>query len=79
MSTLLDSSDLTVVESPTGKYHIEGWYGETICGTFINYGYKAWGYKWKASVRYLAKVAQGTNSGIWCKRCLANYKDVNVD
>lgn len=79
MSTLLDSSDLVVVESPSGKYHVEGWYGETICGTWINYGYNGWSYKWKASVRYLGKTAQMSRSGMWCKRCINQYKDVNIN
>jgi hypothetical protein len=79
VSTLLDESCLTVVESPSGKYHIEGWFGNALCGSYVNYGYKAWSYKWRVSIRYLAKTVQGPHSTLWCNRCLNNYKDVDVN
>jgi hypothetical protein len=79
VSTLLDESCLTIYESPSGKQHVEGWFGETICGTYINFGYKQWSYKWKVSLRYLGKVAQNPSHESWCKRCLNTYKDVDVN
>ena len=81
MSTLLDERCLRVVASPSGKRHVEGWYGETLCGKWINYGYKQWGYSDLTSVRWLGKIAQsvGYGSNTYCKRCVSNYKDVDID
>jgi hypothetical protein len=77
-NSFLDDLDFVVYESPSGKYHVEGWFGDTVCGTYINFGYKQWGYKWKVSLRYLGKIANQP-SQTWCKRCMNNYRGMNVD
>jgi hypothetical protein len=78
-NSFLDSMELVVYESPSGKYHVQGWFGNTVCGTYINFGYKGWSWKFKASLRYLGKVALNPSHDTWCKRCINQYKDVNVD
>lgn len=81
MSTLLDDRCIRVVSSPTGKRHVQGWYGETLCGKWINFGYMKWGYSDLTTVRWLGKIAQGNPYGErhYCKTCLSNYKDVNIN
>jgi hypothetical protein len=79
--SFIDECTMTLVSSPSGLRHVQGWYGETLCGKWINYGYKKWGYLNLTSVRALGKMAQGKVYGrsLYCKRCLANYKDVILD
>lgn len=79
MTTLLDEQCLTLVSSPTGLRHVQGWYGETLCGKWINFGYKAWSYSDLTSVRWLGKIAKGSYHGRFCKTCLRHYKDVNIN
>ena len=78
MSTLLDERCMTIWTSPSGKRHVGGWFGMVLCGAFVD-SHNGWlGYD-QCSVRYLAKVAQGRPSSLWCKRCISNYKDVIID
>lgn len=79
MSTLLDDRVMTLVRSPSGLAHVEGWYGETLCGKWINYGYMKWSYLYLTSVRECGKIAQKNMYGYWCKSCFRQYKDVNID
>ena len=80
MNTLLDERCMRLVSSPTGKRHVQGWYGETLCGKFINFGYQQWGFSDLTSVRFLGKIAQGKAASRWyCKTCLNNYKDVDIN
>lgn len=78
MSTLLTERCMTIYESPSGKRHVGGWFGMVLCGAFVD-SHNGWSYKYLTSVGYLAKVAQGYVGPQWCKRCLANYKDVILD
>ena len=76
----LDDLDYRLVESPTYKLHVEAWFGETMCGKYINYGYKQWGYHNLTSLRWLATNAQSPNPySRMCKACLKHYKDVIID
>ena len=79
MSTLLDERVMRLVSSPTGKRHVQGWYGETLCGKWINFGYKAWSYSDLTSVRWLGRIAQQGSQRWYCKTCLNNYKDVDIN
>lgn len=76
-SDLLDERCLTIWTSPSGKRHVEGWFNQALCGAYIG----RWAWQELTSVRWLGKLAQGTGHGhnTYCKRCLANYKDVNVN
>jgi hypothetical protein len=75
-NTLLDERHLTVWTSPSGKRHVEGWFGETLCGSWIDRS-GDWHYGELTSLRYLAKIAQNPST-TWCKRCINNYKDVRT-
>lgn len=78
MSTLLDERCLTIYTSPSGKRHVGGWFGMVLCGAFVD-THNDWAWGGLHSVRYLAKIAQGKPSNVWCKRCIGNYKDVILD
>lgn len=76
MSTLLDERCLTIWTSPAGKRHVEGWFSETLCSSWIG---PDWKWQELTTVRWVAKIAQGQPTNTWCKRCLSNYKDVILD
>lgn len=78
--SFLDERCMTIWTSPSGKRHVEGWFSETLCGRFLDRS-NGWHYADLTSVRWLGKLAQGIGYGhsTYCKRCLANYKDVNVN
>ena len=78
-NTFLDERALTLVRSPSGLAHIEGWFGETLCRKWINYGYNAWSYMYLTSVRECGRIAQKNVHGYWCKSCFREYKDVIID
>ena len=79
MSTLLDDNVINVYRSSSGKRHIEGWYGQTLCGSWIDRA-NDWHWTDLTSVRQLGRIAQqGTRSRIYCNRCLNNYKDVDIN
>lgn len=78
MSTFLDERCLTIWTSPSGKRHVGGWFGMVLCGAFVDSG-NGWHYGDLTSVGYLARIAQGKPSNLWCKRCIGNYKDVILD
>ena len=79
-NSLLDERCMTIWTSPAGKRHVEGWYGETLCGCWIDNS-SGWHYGELTSVRWLGKLAQGIGYGssLCCKRCFANYKDVDTN
>lgn len=77
MSTLLDERSMTIYRSPSGKRHVGGWYGMVLCGAFVD-SHNGWSYQDLTSVRWLARMAQRPSDN-YCKRCLANYKDVIYD
>lgn len=79
-STFLDERCMTIWTSPSGKRHVGGWFGMVLCGAFVD-SHNGWSYYNECSVRWLAKLAQGVGHGhnTYCKRCIGNYKDVNID
>lgn len=76
MNSLLDERCMTVWRSPSGLRHVEGWYGESLCGKWIDRS--TWTYIDLTSIRYLGRISQGNGHG-FCKRCMNNYKDVKVN
>jgi hypothetical protein len=79
MSTFMDERTMTLVSSPSGLRHVQGWYGETLCGIWINFGYKQWGYSDLTSIRWLGKIANGGNRSGYCKRCLKKYEGMDTN
>ena len=81
MSTFMDERVMRLVSSPSGLRHVQGWYGETLCGVWINFGYKKWGFSDLTSVRWLGKIAQGKGYGStqYCKRCMKNYEGMDTN
>ncbi len=77
-STFLDEMCMTTWISPAGKRHVGAWYGQVVCGAFVD-SHNGWRISSLTSLRYLGRIAQGPQSGVWCKRCVNHYKDVNVN
>lgn len=76
-STFLDERCMTTWSSPSGKRHVGGWFGMVLCGAFVD-SHNGWRNEGLTSLRFLGRIA-ANNHGTWCKRCINNYKDVNVD
>lgn len=76
--SFIDERTLAIWTSPSGKYHVEGWFSESLCGFFVDRA-NDWHWSHLTSVRFLGKMAQGYVGPQWCKRCLAHYKDVNIN
>jgi hypothetical protein len=75
MSTFMDERCITIWTAPSGKRHVEGWFGEALCGKWIDKS--AWRYFDLTSLRYLGRI--GRNPSGYCKVCASNYKDVDID
>jgi hypothetical protein len=75
--SFLDERHLAVWESPAGKRHVEGWFSQTLCGSFLDRS-RSWRWRELTSLRYLGRLANGNADGVWCKRCLNNYRGMNV-
>jgi hypothetical protein len=77
--TFLDERVMDIWKSQSGKCHVAGWFNETLCGSYI--AQPDWEWYDRTSLRWLGKLAQGVGHGsrIYCKRCLNNYKGVNIN
>lgn len=78
MSTFLDEAAISTWRSPSGLLHIGSWYGTVACGAFVD-SHKGWSYVTLTSLRYLGRISRRPQANGLCKRCAAQYKDVNVD
>jgi hypothetical protein len=72
----LDERYIDIWKSQSGKRHVAGWFNETLCGSYLFP--PRWEWYDRTSLRYLGKLANGQHDGVWCKRCLNNYRGMNV-
>jgi hypothetical protein len=78
MSTLLDERNLNLVVSPTGLRHIGGWFGNTLCGKWIDMR-NTWRSHDLISVRHAGRMSKDPMVNYFCKRCASHYKDVDTN
>ena len=76
MSTFLDERSMTLLISPSGLRHVQGWWNQTVCGKSYD---NQWRWHDRASLRWLGKMAQSDHRGYFCKRCASHYKDIKED
>lgn len=76
-NSLLDDRCMTLWRSPTGLSHVEGWFGNTLCGRWVDRN--EWEYKGLTSIRYLGRISHKPAENYFCKRCASNYRDVKTD
>ena len=72
--SLVDEQYLRICLPPGGKRHIEGDFNQTLCGSWIDEG---WKFLDLTSPRYAAKIAR-SKSNAHCRRCFSQYKDVMI-
>lgn len=78
MTAFVDEKAIRLVFSPSHLLHVQGWFGETICGKWINYP-KGWKVGTLTSLTYLGSIAQRPRANKFCATCAAEYKDINAD
>lgn len=78
MSTFLDEKTMRMVFSPTRLCHVQGWFGETVCGRWIDYT-KDWQMGSLTSLAWLGRIAQRPKANKFCAQCAIHYKDVKYD
>ena len=75
MTAFVDEKALRMVFSPYHLAHVQGWFGETMCGRWIDYT-KGWKMGNLTSLAWLGKIAQRPKANRFCQQCAIHYKDV---
>lgn len=78
MSTFIDEKALRMVFSPSYLSHVEGWFGYTVCGRWINHS-KGWRTGALTSFAWLGKISQRPKANYFCTQCAASFRDFQED
>jgi hypothetical protein len=77
-NSFLDEPCITMVESMSGKRHVQGWFDHTICGRYCGDRY-TWSFLYLTSLRHVGRMSRNAYANRMCKTCANVYKDVDID
>jgi hypothetical protein len=78
VTAFVDEKALRMVFSPYHLAHVQGWFGETMCGRWIDYT-KGWTFGNLTSLAWLGRISQRPKANKFCAQCAIHYKDINAD